>query len=252
MNTDNMSILGLTIDYGPFGFLDAFVPNHVCNHSDNAGRYAWSRQPNVGFWNLHALAQALLPLIDDDGDAAGDAALAELDTYKQTYADAMLARWRAKLGLRSADDADRALVDDLLRLMATDASDFTLTWRALCGFDSTPGATNSGVRDHFVDRAAFDAWAARYAQRLGAEGSIDAERALRMRAANPKFVLRNHLAELAIRAANQGDFGPTERLLKVLRAPFDESPPGVPADEIAAFAGFPPEWAQAIEVSCSS
>jgi len=256
MNTDNMSILGLTIDYGPFGFLDAFDPGHICNHSDHQGRYAWARQPNVAFWNLHALAQALLPLIADsdapDAPDASDAALEELEAYKDVYAKAMLTRWRGKLGLSSAEDTDRELIDELLRRMASDHSDFTLTFRRLCAFDSAPGALNSPMRDLFIDRAAFDAWGQRYAERLAREGSVDAERALRMRAVNPKYVLRNHLAEVAIREAQQGNFDETDRLLKVLRHPFDESVAGVSPEQAEAYAGFPPEWAQSIEVSCSS
>jgi uncharacterized protein YdiU (UPF0061 family) len=247
MNTDNMSILGLTIDYGPFGFLDAFDPGHICNHSDHQGRYAWARQPNVAFWNLHALAQALLPLIEDS-----DGALEELEAYKDVFAQAMLARWRAKLGLQTAEDTDRELIDDLLRRMADDRADFTITFRRLCAFESAPGASNTALRDLFIDRAGFDAWAQRYAERLTREGSVDAERALRMRAVNPKYVLRNHLAEGAIRAAEQGNFDEIERLLKVMRHPFDEHVAGVASDQTEVYAGFPPEWAQSIEVSCSS
>ncbi len=243
MNTDNLSILGLTIDYGPFGFLDAFDPGHVCNHSDTQGRYAWARQPNVAFWNLHALAQALLPLIGDS-----DTALAALEPYKTDYADAMLARWRAKLGLAAAEDDDRALVDDLLRLMAADRCDFTITFRRLAAFGTTAEAgANAPVRDLFIDRAAFDAWAVRYAARLAREGSVDAERALQMNRANPKFVLRNHIAEGAIRAARDGDFGETQRVLQVLQRPFDEQDASA-----APYAAFPPDWAQHLEVSCSS
>ena len=243
MNTDNMSILGLTIDYGPFGFLDRFDPGHVCNHSDHQGRYAWARQPNAGFWNLHALAQGLMPLIEDS-----DLALAAIETYKPAFADALLARWSAKLGLRTREDGDRALVDDLLRLMAADRSDFTITFRRLAGFSAVPGAANASVRDLFIDRTAFDAWAQRYADRLARESSDDAQRGLQMNRVNPKFVLRNHLAELAIREAHAGDFGQTQRLLDVLRRPFDEQDAATSAD----YAGFPPEWASTIEVSCSS
>jgi len=247
MNTDNMSILGLTIDYGPFGFLDAFDPGHICNHSDHQGRYAWARQPSVAFWNLHALAQALLPLIEDS-----DAALDALEVYKDSFAQAMLTQWRGKLGLRTADDADQELIDDLLRRMAADRSDFTITFRRLGGFDSAAGAANDTLRDLFIDREAFDAWGQRYARRLAQENSIDAERALRMLAVNPKYVLRNHLAEIAIRAAREGNFNETERLLKVLQRPFDEDVAGMPREQSEAYAGFPPEWAQQIEVSCSS
>ncbi len=243
MNTDNMSILGLTIDYGPFGFLDAFDPGHICNHSDHQGRYAWARQPNVGFWNLHALAQALLPLIGDS-----DLALAALETYKTAYAQAMLQRWSGKLGLHTRDAGDQVLVDDLLKRMAADKADFTITFRRLASFDSAPGAPNTALRDLFLDREAFDAWGLRYAERLRFEASLDGERALRMNRINPKFVLRNHLAEVAIQNAQAGDFAEVDRLLTVLQQPFDESPAGATASD----AGFPPEWAQTIEVSCSS
>lgn len=244
MNTDNMSLLGLTIDYGPFGFLDGFDPGHVCNHSDHQGRYAYARQPGVAFWNLHALAQALLPLLPDS-----DAALAALEPYKAVYAQAMLAAWRAKLGLRDERAEDQALADDLLRLMAAGRSDFTITFRRLAGFSSAEGGDRSDVRDLFIDRAAFDAWAERYAARLRAENSDDGERALRMNRVNPKYVLRNHLAETAIRQAQGGDFAEVERLLKVLQRPFDEQPQG-PAT--GADAAFPPDWANQLEVSCSS
>ena len=251
MNTDNMSILGLTIDYGPFGFLDSFDPGHICNHSDHQGRYAWARQPNVAFWNLHALGQALLPLIEDS-----DVALAAIETYKPAFADALLGHWRAKLGLQTAEDADRDLSDDLLRRMAADACDFTITFRRLASFSTAPGATNDSVRDLFIDRDAFDVWAGRYSARLrrGADASggpgtdADTARALRMNRVNPKFVLRNHLADVAIRRARLGDFTEVARLLTVLSHPFDEQGD----DETARYAGFPPEWAQTIEVSCSS
>ena len=243
MNTDNMSILGLTIDYGPFGFLDAFDPGHICNHSDHQGRYAWARQPNVGFWNLHALAQALLPLIGDS-----DLALAALETYKTTYSETMLQRWSAKLGLQASEEGDQTLIDGLLKRMAAEKTDFTITFRRMATFDSAPGASNDTLRDLFLDRESFDAWALRYSARLRNEASIDDERALRLNRINPHFVLRNHLAEVAIQNAQAGDFTEVDRLLKVLQQPFDESPAAATASD----AGFPPEWAQTIEVSCSS
>jgi uncharacterized protein YdiU (UPF0061 family) len=245
MNTDNMSILGLTIDYGPFGFLDAFDPGHICNHSDDQGRYAFARQPNVAFWNLHALAQAMLPLLGS-GDAASEPALAALEPYKTAFPQALLARMSAKLGLGQVEPGDRELVDDLLRRMAADRADFTITFRRLALFSTAPDAANAAVRDLFIDREAFDAWGLRYAERLRREHSTDAERTLRMNRVNPKFVLRNHLAEAAIQAAQAGDFSETAHLMQVLRRPFDEQ------SEHAAYAAFPPEWASAIEVSCSS
>jgi uncharacterized protein YdiU (UPF0061 family) len=241
MNTDNMSILGLTIDYGPFGFLDSFDPGHVCNHSDHQGRYAYARQPNAAFWNLHALAQGLLPLIGEPDDA-----LEALESYQATFPRALAQQMRAKLGLTTEQDADRDLIDGLLKRMADDKSDFSITFRRLAQFSTTEASLNAPVRDMFLDRDAFDAWAAQYTSRLRAEGSIDAERSLRMNRTNPKYVLRNHLAETAIRQAQAGDFTETDRLLKVLERPFDEQP------EHSAYADFPPAWAQSIEVSCSS
>ena len=242
MNTDNLSMLGLTIDYGPFGFLDAFDPQHICNHSDQQGRYAFARQPSVALWNLYALAQALLPLVADDVDAVKDA----LEPYKTRFASAMTQRMRDKLGLASVQDGDSELADDLLRLMAQDRSDYTLTLRALSQVSSAPGADHAALRAWFIDRAGLDAWAERYCARLQAEASVDAERWPRMNRANPLYVLRNHLAETAIRRAEAGDFSEVQRLAKVLASPFDEQ---AGAQDCAAL---PPDWASQLEVSCSS
>ena len=252
MNTDNMSILGLTIDYGPFGFLDAFDPDHICNHSDDRGRYSWNNQPQIGYWNLRALAQALLPLVPDAQD--DPKALTEvLQTYEQRFPQAMNARWRAKLGLQAERPEDVELAIDYLRLLAAGRVDFTIAFRRLGSFVSegapqtlATDARNAPLRDLFLDRAAFDAWALRYAQRLQSEGSIDAERAQRMGRVNPLYVLRNHLAETAIRRAQQGDDSEVQRLHRLLQNPFDVQA-GCEAD-----ADFPPSWAQSIEVSCSS
>jgi serine/tyrosine/threonine adenylyltransferase len=247
MNTDNMSILGLSIDYGPFGFLDGFDPMHICNHTDQQGRYAFSRQPSVAFWNLHALAHGLLPLMPGKPDEAIAAMKDAMEPYKAAFGEAMLARLRAKLGLATVQEADADLADELLRLMAQDRADHTITWRALGRFSTADGADNAAVRDQFIDRSAFDAWARRYRARLLAEASVDAERSARMAGVNPKFVLRNHLAETAIQAARAGDFSEVQRLLQVLQSPYDEHP-----DAPAAYAALPPDWAHQLEVSCSS
>ena len=244
MNTDNMAVLGLTIDYGPFGFLDAFDPGHICNHTDQQGRYAFARQPNVAFWNLHALAQALMPLIGDS-----DAALAALEPYKTAFMNSFMAKMRAKLGLTTAQSADQSLIDDLLKLMAKDKCDFSITWRRLANFDSNSGARNDSVRDLFIDREAFDAWGLSYRSRLQAEASDDGLRKLAMNKVNPKYILRNHLADIAIQRAKLGDFSEIQKLNELLRRPFDEQSDD-PAN--AAYADFPPDWAQHLEVSCSS
>jgi uncharacterized protein YdiU (UPF0061 family) len=252
MNTDNMSILGLTIDYGPFGFLDAFDPEHICNHSDDRGRYSWNNQPQIAYWNLRALAQALLPLIPE---AKGDNPIVidVLNTYEPHFSSAMRSRWQAKLGLRAVEGTehaqDSALAVALLQLMANGSVDFTIAFRRLCAWRSgvaVDDAANAPVRDLFLDRAGYDAWAVRYNARLHAEGSVDAERGERMRRANPVYVLRNHMAETAIKRAQGGDFSEVRRLHRLLQTPFDEQAGG----ELDA--GFPPDWAQSIEVSCSS
>ncbi len=237
MNTDNMSILGLTIDYGPFQFLDAFVPGHVCNHSDTQGRYAYNRQPNVAYWNLFCLAQALLPLIGDE-----ELAKAALESYKTVFPEAFMARMRAKLGLAAVREQDAALIDGILLLLAKNGVDYTIFWRRL---SHAVGQNNfEPVRDLFADRAAFDAWLLSYSELSENDGR--AEAAHFMLRTNPQFVLRNHLGEQAIRAAKLGDFGELQTLQRLLERPFDEHPGH------EAYAAFPPDWASSIEISCSS
>jgi uncharacterized protein YdiU (UPF0061 family) len=236
MNTDNMSILGLTIDYGPFQFLDGFDPGHICNHSDEQGRYAYNRQPNVAYWNLFCLGQALLPLIEDQ-----DATLAALETYKAAFPRELERRMRDKLGLAAAQPADRELVEGILQLLAKERVDYPIFWRRLSHF--VGGAPAGEVRDLFLDRQGFDGWLRLYEARLPADRAAAADAMLQT---NPKYVLRNHLAETCIRQAKLKDYSEVESLLAVLQAPFDEHP----AHE--AKAGFPPDWASQIEISCSS
>jgi len=237
MNTDNMSILGLTIDYGPFQFLDAFDPGHICNHSDEQGRYAYNKQPNVAYWNLFCLGQALLPLIGDQ-----ELALAALESYKAVFPRELEARMRAKLGLADARPGDRELIESILQLLARDRVDYTIFWRRLSRHAG--GESAETVRDLFLQREAFDAWLLQYSQRLQSAGQERA--AERMLKTNPKYVLRNHLGELAIRRSKLKDYSVVEDLLALVQAPFDEHP----AQEDKA--GFPPDWASNIEISCSS
>ncbi|WP_313560537.1 protein adenylyltransferase SelO family protein [Diaphorobacter nitroreducens] len=237
MNTDNMSILGLTMDYGPFQFLDAFDPGHICNHSDVRGRYAFDRQPSVAYWNLLCLAQALLPLIGEV-----DTARAALQSYEGSFGRQFLARIRAKLGLQQAREGDAALVDGLLRLLAADRVDYPIFWRRLSGAVATEDF--EPVRDLFLDRAALDAWLLQYKELLALDGWALA--ADLMHKTNPRFVLRNHLGEQAIRAAKLGDFSELQTLQRLLARPFDDHPGH------EAYAGFPPDWASSISISCSS
>ena len=239
MNTDNMSILGETLDFGPYGFLDAYAPGHICNHSDHEGRYAYHRQPAIGLWNCNALAHGLSSLIAAD----------DLRTVLLEYEPLLLAelrrRQRDKLGLALELPGDAALIDDLLALLAKGGIDYTLFFRQLCDF--VPGAANTSLRDLCPDRAALTAWAARYGTRLGAETRDAAARRAAMRQVNPAHVLRNYLAETAIRAAvDQGDYREIDNLRRALEQPF------APADEFARYAAPPPDWGRGIAVSCSS
>ena len=251
MNTDNMSLLGLTIDYGPFQFMDGFDPGHICNHSDTHGRYAYARQPNIVYWNLYCLGQALLPLIGDQ-----DLTVQVLETYKTAFPRALGDAMRAKLGLtgdlatEDLREADWTLVEDLLQLLASERADYTIFWRRLSqamasGWDGESGNVAwPAVQDLFLDRSRWQAWLLRYRERVGhADPQTMGAQMLRT---NPKYVLRNHLAELAIQRAREGDYAEIDRLLQLLHAPFDEHP------EHEDCAGFPPDWAGQLEISCSS
>ncbi|CCD37427.1 Selenoprotein O and cysteine-containing homologs [Candidatus Paraburkholderia kirkii UZHbot1] len=252
MNTDNMSIIGLTIDYGPFGFIDAFNAHHICNHSDTQGRYSYSRQPQVAYWNLFCLAQALVPLFGQElpeegrGERVVQEAQKLLEHYRERFAPALVAKMRAKLGLEVEREGDDKLANGLFEIMHANRTDFTLTFRNLSKLSKSDASQDAPVRDLFLDRAAFDAWTAQYRERLTHEPRDDAARAAAMNRVNPKYVLRNHLAENAIRRASEKDFAEVARLLDVLRRPYDEQP------AYEAYAGLPPDWASALEVSCSS
>ena len=247
MNTDNMSILGLTIDYGPFGFIDGFDAAHICNHSDEHGRYAYNQQPRIAYWNLHCLAQALMPLNEDV-----ERTRAALAAYEDEFATAMQEVFHAKLGLTTAHAEDDALIDRLIGILHAGRVDWTIFWRRLSRMkmDATGPAADAPVRDLFPDRAAFDAWAVDYRARLRAQDDTDPARAERMNRVNPKYVLRNHLAEAAIAAARgdsgPADFGELRRLLAVLRRPYDEQP------DAEHYAALPPDWAATLHLSCSS
>jgi uncharacterized protein YdiU (UPF0061 family) len=249
MNTDNMSILGLTIDYGPFQFMDAFDPGHICNHSDHSGRYAYARQPNVAYWNLFCLGQALMPLIDDT-----EQAMAALEPYKTLFPTALQRRMNAKLGLTTLVEGDHSLSEDLLQLMAADKVDYTLFWRQLsqgaAEFIASHPPQALACRDLFLQRDAFDTWAQRWHQRLQQDPHLNPESVQhRMLATNPRLVLRNYLAQEAIARSQQGQHHEVAQLLHALEHPFDD----VPADHPShAYAQLPPDWAQHIEISCSS
>ncbi|TNI80244.1 protein adenylyltransferase SelO [Aeromonas sobria] len=239
MNTDNMSLLGLTLDYGPYGFIDAYVPDFVCNHSDPAGRYALDQQPAVGYWNLQKLAQALAGHVD------GDALAASLAQYEQQlmlhYSELM----RAKLGLAVWEEDDPALFRELFRLLAAHKVDYHLFLRRL-GEVMGEGAWPTSLLALLPEPILWQEWLERYRARLVREGSVDAARKGQMDAINPKYVLRNALAQQVIDAAEAGDMQPFERLFAALRRPYDEQP------EYEDLATPAPAWYCGGELSCSS
>ena len=238
MNTDNMSILGITFDFGPFAFLDDFDANFICNHSDDSGRYSYSNQVPIAHWNLSALAQALTPFIEVE--ALKEALGLFLPLYEAQYLDLM----RRRLGFTTAEADDKQLIERLLKLMQPGAVDYTLFFRKL-GEQPVDDALNV-VRDDFIDLAGFDAWGADYLARCAREPGNAEGRRQRMHAVNPLYILRNYLAQRAIEAAERGDYSEVRQLHEVLRRPFEEQP------GMQAYAERPPEWGKHLEISCSS
>lgn len=238
MNTDNMSILGITMDYGPFGFLDDYAPGYICNHSDHQGRYAFDNQPAVALWNLHRLGQALSGLMSTE-----QLQLA-LEAYEPELMAAYGQQMRAKLGFSHSDSQDNDLLTGLLSLMIKEGRDYTRTFRLLSEVEMH--STQSPLRDDFIDRAAFDSWFSRYRLRLQQESIDDVQRQQAMKAANPKYILRNYLAQLAIDHAEKDDIEFLQRLHQALQHPFADQP------EFNDLAELPPDWGKHLEISCSS
>jgi protein adenylyltransferase len=246
MNTDNMSIIGETMDYGPFGFLDAYNPDYICNHSDTSGRYAFSRQPAIGLWNCNALANALTSLISVEQLTGA------LEEYEPLLLSTLLELQRRKLGLEQQQQQsdDKTLIEDLLDSLAKNQVDYTIFFRRLCYFDENApdqSTSHTELRNLFLDRTACDDWITRYLQRLALERRCPTDRREAMRKTNPKYVFRNYMAEIAIRKAeDEGDYREIDRLLRLVQSPFDEHP------ECEEYAKHPPAWSQQLSVSCSS
>ncbi len=234
MNTDNMTLSGETIDYGPCAFVEAYDPAAVFSSIDHGGRYAFGKQPGIAQWNLARLAETLLPLISDDAEEATARAVRVIESFPATYRSALLAGQRAKLGLLHAgvgdDDADATLADDWLALLHAGAADFTLAWRRLA--DAAAG-DEAPLRALFTDCTAPDAWLARWRARCARDDAVgpsaidaaarDLARAKQMRAVNPWIIPRNHRVEQALAAASDdADLEPFDRLLAALRSPYEE------------------------------
>ncbi|MGR5124735.1 protein adenylyltransferase SelO [Vibrio harveyi] len=243
MNTDNMSILGQTFDYGPFGFLDDYDPNYICNHSDYQGRYAFEQQPRIALWNLSALAHSLSPLVQrEDLEAA-------LGKFEMRLSQKFSELMRAKLGLLTKIEEDGRLFEAMFELLNQNKTDYTRFFRELSNLDVN---SSQAVIDLFIDREAASAWVDLYLARCELEVDergecVSAEtRCEKMRRANPKYILRNYLAQLAIDKAEEGDFSEASRLAELLKRPYDEQP------ELDDYAKLPPEWGKKMEISCSS
>jgi len=224
MNTDNMSVAGETIDYGPCAFMDTYHPATVFSSIDENGRYAFGNQPAIAQWNLARLAETLLPLLGEDEAAMMAEANAALATFAPLFNAAYVAGFRKKLGLLEERPDDLALIQDLLERMANNGADFTLTFRGLADA-ALDDAADGAVRARFAEPAAFDEWASRWRQRLREEGSSAETRHTLMRASNPLYIPRNHHVEDMIAAAiAREDFAPFERMLAVLARPYDDQP----------------------------
>jgi len=247
MNTDNMSVLGLTLDYGPYQFMDAFNPAHNANHSDSGGRYIYQNQPQVAWWNLQCLAQALASLVPDVE------ALAEtLKRYPNAYAKAQATAWAGKLGLTHAPDAALPVAQAWLSLLAEHGADFTWSWRALTDtlanttdWAALPEALHLALHNS-VPAPALAPWAEQLQQTATALGETPRAMGQRMQQVNPVFVLRNHMAQEAIVAAQNGDLSVLHAVWKVLESPMQPHPAHT------AWAQRPPAWASELVLSCSS
>jgi uncharacterized protein YdiU (UPF0061 family) len=248
LNSDNISAIGLTMDYGPFGFMDHFQIDHICNHSDQGGRYAYHRQPQIMHWNMACLASAFLPLIELDHDASESQTLLRdaLEEFAANYAKAWQLLFRQKLGFTTAQDGDTNLIERLLQAMHDSKVDFTYYFRQLSHVRQEQDIQTIVLRDQFLDRELIDQWFSDYITRLKSENSSDEERQIAMNLVNPKFVLRNHLAQVAIDKARQHDFSEVQTLLKILTNPYDEQV------EFDAYALPPTPDLERVEVSCSS
>jgi uncharacterized protein YdiU (UPF0061 family) len=224
MNTDNTSISGETLDYGPCAFLDEFDPNKRFSSIDHGGRYAFGNQPRIAEWNLIRLAQTLLPLLDDEEQDAVRIAKESVERFPSEFEEAYARVLRKKIGLATELEEDSALAGDLLDRLASNGVDFTIFFRGFCACATDPAADASVAR-LFAEPNDFHDWAAAWRKRTAGEAVSPEDRAIAMRRANPAFIPRNHRVEQAIAAAVQhADFAPFERLVQVLARPFDDQP----------------------------
>lgn len=233
MNTDNMSILGETFDYGPYGFMEDYNPSHICNHSDHQGRYAFKNQPYIGLWNCSALGHALSSLISEESQTE------ILQTYEEIFQNTLAELYRKKLGLGLEEPEDAALIQGLLDIMESEKLDYTNTFRNLMH-------TLTNKISPELSSEISKSWVVSFLKRHSIETMSQEKRLKLMSQMNPKFILRNYMAQEAIEAAEKNDFLLLNTLLIILTQPFEEFP------EHQKFANKSPKWAKDLEISCSS
>ena len=241
MNTDNMSIHGITFDYGPYAFLDDFEPSFICNHSDPQGRYSFDSQPGIGLWNLNAFAQSFTPHLDIQQIKQA------LNSYEPTLLKEYSTLMHHKLGLLSSASnaqANSHIINTWLDMLAVEKKDYSLSFRQLCQFDVA--GDNQRLRDQFINRDRFDEWAKHYILALTAQGVDPLQRQKNMSQHNPHIVLRNYLAQQVIDRAEEGDFEMFKQFITALKNPYEET------EEFQKFSAPPPDWGKELEISCSS
>ena len=232
MNTDNMSLLGETFDFGPFGFLESYDPNFICNHSDAGGRYAFNNQPAIGLWNCQALAAALDEII------AEEKLIEALKKYQHYFYEHLIDLYRKKLGLQEKLEGDAKLIESLLTWLQNSKKDYTNFFRNLHDIHEP--------KNIIFEDAEGKAWSKKFKERFGLEKLSTKKAQQKMLANNPKYILRNYLAHQAIKKAEQNDFSEIEVLMKLLSQPFDEHL------EYEDYAKSSPDWGKSLEISCSS
>ena len=233
MNTDNMSILGETFDYGPYGFMEDYLPSYVCNHSDHQGRYAFKNQPYIGLWNCSALGHALSSLISEESQSE------ILKTYESTFQNKLAKLYQKKLGFTKSFNGDAQLIQGLLDIMESEKLDYTNTLRNLA-------QAVTEVKTNELDSDIAMSWIKSYQERQSKEPTSIAKKILLIKANNPKYILRNYMAQEAIEAAEDSDFLPLETLIEVITSPYNEQ------EKYEYFANRSPDWANNLEISCSS
>ena len=239
MNTDNMSVVGLTFDYGPYGFVEEFNPEFIPNHSDHHGRYSLRNQKSIGYWNLQILGKCFSELISlkDIREV--------LESYNEIYKETYIKLMRTKLGLVTQKEEDWQLIEIILECLYFSKADFTSFFRNLSSFDEINLNNNTILSDMFGEKD-YGRWASFYAKRLKEESSVKSKRNKFMNSVNPKYILRNYIAQMVIEKAQAGDYTEISKVYKILKTPFDEQP------EFEEYSDPAPEKYRNLSLSCSA